>query len=191
MFDELVGNNVRIIPMEIHHTEELYTVVHDSMIWTHLPMTITSINDMELLVERALENKKSGTEFPFVVINRKNNQMIGSTRFLNISIPSKNLEIGWTWYTPTVWGTHLNTECKYLLLQYCFETLNLIRVQFKTDNLNVRSQKAIEKIGGVREGVLRNHMIREDGTFRHSVFYSIIESEWMSVKEKLETLLSK
>lgn len=91
----------------------------------------------------------------------------------------------------SVWRTPVNTECKYLLLKYCFETLNVIRVQFKTDDQNLRSQKAIERIGGVKEGILRNQMIRKDGTIRHSVFFSVIESEWALVKSRLESYLQR
>lgn len=155
----------------------------------HLPKAIHTLNDMKSFVEEALYKKETGLEDPFVVLLRDNDNIVGSTRFLEISNSNKSLEIGWTWYAPSVWGTHINTECKYLLLKYCFETLKLIRVQFKTDERNVRSQNAIKKIGGVKEGILRNHMIRKDGTFRNSVFYSIIESDWVSVKHKLEDLL--
>src|SRR5699024_2902682 len=112
-----------------------------------------------------------------------------STRFLNISIPNSNLEIGWTWLSPKVWRTSINTECKYLLLKHCFEMLGAIRVQLKTDSRNVRSQQAIERIGAVKEGVLRNHMVMSDGFLRHSVYYSVIDQEWSLVKDKLERML--
>ncbi|TXC79018.1 GNAT family N-acetyltransferase [Metabacillus litoralis] len=189
MFDELVGEKIRIVPMDKDHIQGLYEIGNDKIIWSHLPKAIYTLNDMKSFVEEALCKKETGMEFPFVVLLRDNDKIIGSTRFLDISTQNKSLEIGWTWYTPSVWGTHINTECKYLLLKYCFESLKLIRVQFKTDERNVRSQKAIEKIGGVKEGVLRNHMIRKDGTFRNSVFYSVIESDWVSVKNKLANIL--
>ncbi len=139
-------------------------------------------------MEKALEGKESKKEFPFVVLSH-NEQIIGSTRFLDISNTNKSLEIGWTWYSPAVWGTNTNTECKYLLLKHCFETMNLIRIQFKTDEQNIRSQKAIEKLGAVKEGILRNHMVRANGTYRNSVYYSIIDSEWRAVKTRLEDIL--
>ncbi|QGH33710.1 GNAT family N-acetyltransferase [Gracilibacillus salitolerans] len=189
MFDELVGEKVRIVPMESHHIQGLYDIANEERIWNHLPRNIQTITDMMSFVEEALEGKESGREFPFVVLRRDNEKIIGSTRFLDISNTNKSLEIGWTWYTPSVWGTHTNTECKYLLLKYCFETLKLIRVQFKTDEQNVRSQKAIEKIGAVKEGILRNQMIRKNGTYRNSIFYSIIEQEWEAVKNKLDNIL--
>ncbi len=189
MFDELVGEKVRIVPMESHHIQGLYDIANEERIWNHLPRNIQTITDMMSFVEEALEGKGSGREFPFVVLRRDNEKIIGSTRFLDISNTNKSLEIGWTWYTPSVWGTHTNAECKYLLLKYCFETLKLIRVQFKTDEQNVRSQKAIEKIGAVKEGILRNQMIRKNGTYRNSIFYSIIEQEWEAVKNKLDNIL--
>jgi RimJ/RimL family protein N-acetyltransferase len=113
----------------------------------------------------------------------------GATRYLNITPEHRGLEIGGTWYGLEFQRTVVNTECKYLLLQYAFETLGCIRVQFKTDRLNVRSQRAIERIGARREGVLRNHMILPDGRFRDSVFYSILDDEWSDAKLKLENLL--
>src|SRR5690606_33587051 len=106
---------------------------------------------------------------------------IGSTRFLEIDRENKGIEIGFTWLNPSVWRTSVNTECKYLLLQYCFEELKYIRVQFKTDILNVRSQTAIARLGAKKEGILRNQKIRQDGTYRDSVYFSIIESEWEEV----------
>lgn len=124
-----------------------------------------------------------------MIYDKQLDQIVGSTSFLSISIPNRNLEIGYTWLTPTVWRTRVNTECKYLLLKHCFETLKTIRVQLKTDRRNVRSQRAIERIGAIKEGTLRNQMIMPDGYLRDSVLYSIIDQEWASVKRKLERML--
>lgn len=120
---------------------------------------------------------------------KKTNQIIGSTRFLDIDYQQKRLEIGFTWITPTKWRTPINTECKYLLLKYAFEQLSVNRVQIKTDHENKRSQAAIERLGAKKEGILRNHMIRSNGTIRNTVVYSIIDSEWSDVKLRLEGLL--
>ena len=111
------------------------------------------------------------------------------TGYLNITPNDKGLEVGGTWYGLDFQRTAVNTECKYLLLTYAFEILGCIRVQIKTDSLNLRSQTAIERIGAVKEGVLRNHMILPNGRIRHSVFYSILDSEWVGVKKKLEQML--
>ncbi|PWU67273.1 GNAT family N-acetyltransferase [Gracilibacillus dipsosauri] len=188
MFDQLIGEKVKIVPMEKKHVQGLYEIAVEQDVWNHLPKNVQTINDMQSFVEKALEGKESKKEFPFVVLSH-NKQIIGSTRFLNISNTNKSLEIGWTWYSPAVWGTNTNTECKYLLLKHCFETMNLIRIQFKTDEQNIRSQKAIEKLGAVKEGILRNHMVRANGTYRNSVYYSIIDSEWRAVKTRLEDIL--
>ncbi|WP_416150061.1 GNAT family N-acetyltransferase [Salipaludibacillus sp. HK11] len=189
--NELIGNFVKVVPMETTHIQELYEIGKDKAIWTHSPFVVTleTSDDMKSIVEEALYQKELGTEFPFVVILRENDKVIGSTRFMEISDNNKSLEIGSTWLTPSVWGTQVNAECKYLLLKYCFETLKTIRVQLKTDEKNSRSQKAIERIGGVKEGILRNHIIRKDGTYRTSILYSIIDSEWDDVKNKLQFLL--
>jgi len=188
--DELLGENVRIVPMERDHIEGLFEAGSDELIWAHLPKSVKTIEEMEAFVDEALNNKKSGTSYPFVILLRKNNKVIGTTRFLGISPLDKGLEIGWTWLTSSVWGTQINAECKYILLKHCFETINTIRVQLITDEKNLQSQKAIEKIGGIKEGISRNHKIRENGTYRNSVVYSIIESEWPSVKRKLENMIN-
>ncbi|MGY3717353.1 GNAT family N-acetyltransferase [Sutcliffiella cohnii] len=185
----LTGDRVKIKPMEIHHVQELFEAGNNPSIWPYMSMNVQSMEDMNNLVTGALQARGQGSEFPFVIIDKDSGKIVGSTRFLNISIPNRNLEIGWTWLSPTVWRTRINTECKYLLLKHCFETLGTIRVQIKTDSRNVRSQQAIERIGGVKEGVHRNHMIMHDGYFRDTVFYSIIDKEWLQVKSNLESML--
>ncbi|SER44431.1 Protein N-acetyltransferase, RimJ/RimL family [Gracilibacillus ureilyticus] len=185
----LEGEFVKLAVMNSSHTKELFNAAKDASIWRHLPKTIQVFDDMQLFVNEAIEKMETGTEIPFVIIDKQSDEIVGSTRFLDISNFTRSLEIGWTWLTPHVWGTKVNMECKYLLLKYCFEKLNLIRVQLKTDEQNIRSQKAIERIGCKKEGILRNHMIRKDGTYRNSVIYSIIENDWISVKHQLENTL--
>ena len=158
-------------------------------IWPYLSTTIEKMDDVHNFVEKALSAKDAKTEFPFVIVDKKSGQIIGSTRFMDIDENHKRLEIGTSWITPAFWRTTINTNCKYLLLQYCFEVLNLQRVQIKTDHENVRAQKAIERIGGEKEGVLRNHMVRKDGTTRHTVMYSITLQEWPQVKKHVQQLL--
>lgn len=186
---ELIGERVEIRPMEAYHIQELFDVGNNPAIWSYMPIKVQSIEDMSYLVNGALQAREEGTEFPFVIFDKDSGEIVGSTRFLNISIPNSNLEIGWTWLSPTVWRTRINTECKYLLLKHCFETLGTIRVQLKTDSRNVRSQQAIERMGAVKEGVLRNHMVMSDGYFRNSVYYSVIDQDWAQVKDKLEGML--
>lgn len=186
---ELTGNYVKLAPMEKSHVESLFKAGQNVKIWPYMPMGIRTIDDMEQLVEDALKARETGTAFPFVIIDRENSEIVGSTRFLDISIPNRGLEIGWTWLSPYVWRTPINTECKFLLLEHCFETLGTIRVQLKTDERNVRSQKAIERLGAVKEGTLRNHRILRDGFYRNTVYYSILDTEWADVKRKLTDFL--
>ncbi len=129
-------------------------------------------------------------DLPFVVIHLASGRVAGATRYLNVMTKDRSLEIGGTWYGPEFQRTAVNTECKYLLLKHAFETLGCVRVQFKADLCNLRSQRAIERLGAKREGVLRNHMILPDGRLRDSVFYSILDTEWEEVKRRLERYLS-
>ena len=129
--------------------------------------------------------------FPFAIIDRASGTLVGSTRYYDISQTNRSLEIGSTWLTPRAWRTAVNTECKYLLLKHCFESLGTIRVQLKTDSRNLRSQKAIERLGASKEGILRNHMILPNGYIRDSVYYSIIEQEWPAIKGRLEGMLGR
>jgi RimJ/RimL family protein N-acetyltransferase len=145
-----------------------------------------SADDMRRWVQGIL----SQPDLPFVVIHLESGRVAGATRYLNIVPEHRGLEIGGTWYGVDFQRTAVNTECKYLLAKHAFETLGCIRVQFKTDLRNVRSQVAIERLGAKREGVLRNHMVMPDGTYRDSVFYSILDIEWPGIKERLEEKLS-
>jgi RimJ/RimL family protein N-acetyltransferase len=138
-----------------------------------------------------LNRARNGTDLPFVVIDLASGRVAGATRYLNIMPKDRGLEIGGTWYGTDFQRTAVNTECKYLLMTHAFEKLRAIRVQLKTDLRNERSQRAIERIGAKKEGVLRNHMILPDGYFRHSVFYSVLDSEWSEVKKNLESLMEK
>ncbi len=133
----------------------------------------------------------AGTDLPFAVIQLASGRVAGATRFMEIRPEHRGLEIGGTWYGLEFQRTVVNTECKYLLLRHAFEVLGAIRVQFKADVRNERSWRAIERLGAKREGILRNHMILPDGVIRDSVYYSIIDSEWPGVKQRLEDMLKK
>lgn len=184
----LNGKHVRLEPMTEAHVEGLTAVGLEDSIWKHMLYgNVRKENDIRRWVRDIL----SRPDLPFVAIHLASDRVAGATRYLNISPEHRGLEIGGTWYGPEFQRTAVNTECKYLLLQYAFETLGCIRVQFKTDMRNERSQKAIERIGAVKEGVLRNHMILPDGRYRDSVFFSILLSEWPDVKEKLKFLLNR
>jgi RimJ/RimL family protein N-acetyltransferase len=152
---------------------------------------INTEEDMRGWVRDILARAEKGTDLPFVAIQLASGRVAGATRYLNIMPKDRGLEIGGTWYGTDFQRTPVNTECKYLLLSHAFETLGCIRVQLKTDQRNERSQKAIERIGAKKEGVLRNHMILPDGRYRHSVFYSILDTEWPEVKKRLQELMHR
>ncbi|MGM9989035.1 MAG: GNAT family N-acetyltransferase [Bacillaceae bacterium] len=185
----LSGEHVLLRPMTEEDVQGLFEASKEESIWAYMPMSVRSIDDVNKMVKDALKKKEAGTEYPFVIIHKESNKIVGSTRFLDISVLNRNLEIGWTWYNPSVWRTAVNTECKYLLLTYCFETLKCIRVQLKTDERNIRSQVAIQRIGARKEGTLRNHRILANGFYRNTVMFSIIDSEWKDAKDRLEKMM--
>ncbi len=188
----LTGQHVRLEPMTEAHVPGLAEIGAGQTFWDFMLYgNINTVDDMRNWVQDILGRAEKGTDLPFVAIHLASGRVAGATRYLNIMPRDRGLEIGGTWYGPEFQRTALNTECKYLLLQHAFETLGCIRVQLKTDLRNERSQKAIERIGAVKEGVLRNHMILPDGRYRHSVFYSILDTEWPEVKKRLEEMLSR
>jgi RimJ/RimL family protein N-acetyltransferase len=185
----LTGKHVRLEPMTEAHIPALAQIGTGQDFWHFMLYgEMRTDTDMRNWVADILSRKG---DLPFVAVHLASGRVAGATRYLNVMPKDRGLEIGGTWYGPEFQRTAVNTECKYLLLGHVFETLGAIRVQLKTDSRNVRSQTAIERIGGIKEGTLRNHMILPDGVIRHSVFYSIIDSEWGEVKRKLEELLVK
>jgi N-acetyltransferase len=188
----LAGQIVRLEPLEMKHAAELYQVSQDQAIWTYMPAYPPgSLADMERIIATALHEQQASACQPFVIIDLVQGRVVGSTRYHNWSLQDHGVEIGWTWLTPFAQRTGVNTECKYLLLRHAFEGVGAIRVQFRTHHLNFKSQRALQRLGAIKEGELRNHMIMPDGSYRHSVFYSIIESEWPQVKAGLQTKMQR
>ncbi len=187
----LVGKVVRLEPLSLVHVADLCAVGLDDDIWRYMLYGwVRTPADMQRWVEAMLSLQEKGSDLPFAVIHLASGRAIGATRYLEIRPADRGLEIGGTWYGKAYQRTAVNTESKYLLLKHAFEALGCIRVQFKTDLRNVRSQQAIERLGAVKEGVFRNHRILPDGTIRHSVYYSIIAEEWPAVKARLEGYLT-
>lgn len=188
----LVGDHVRLEPLGLYHARDLFEAARGEGIWDYLPVaTPANTSEMETFVREALQLRDAGTSVPFAIIAAAEGVAVGSTRYLDIQPANRGLEIGWTWLGTDYQRTSVNTECKLLLLAHAFEALGAIRVQLKTDALNLRSQAAIERIGAKKEGVLRNHMIVQEGRYRDSVFYSIVESDWPQVRETLRRMLGK
>jgi len=188
----LTGKDVRLEPLSESHVPGLAEVGIGQKFW-HLMLygDMKTDADMRSWVQDMLKRAKKGADLPFAVIDLTTGRVAGATRYLNIMPKDRGLEIGGTWYGADFQRTGINTESKYLLMKHAFETLRAIRVQFKTDLRNERSQKAIERIGAKKEGILRNHMILPDGYIRDSVFYSVVDSEWPEVKKKLEAMMDK
>lgn len=181
----LKGTSVDLIPLEKLHFEELFAAASDKELWKLLPTDCSEKETFYRAYNFALTEREKGTQYPFVILHKATNKLVGSTRLFEIYPDDKKLEIGWTWIIKQFWGTEINLECKYLLLTYCFETLNANRVQLKTKDTNMRSRKAIEKIGGVFEGILRKERIQSDGTTRNAAYYSILDDEWGEAKQKI------
>jgi len=188
----LTGQHVRLEPMTEAHVPGLAQVGVGHDFWKFLLYgDMNTEADMQNWVKDILGRAEKGTDLPFVAIHLESGRVAGATRYLNIVPHDRGLEVGGTWYGPEFQRTAVNTECKYLLFGHAFENLGAIRLQLKTDSRNERSQRAIERIGAKQEGILRNHMILPDGYFRHSVFYSVLDTEWPEVKKNLEEMMKK
>ena len=188
----LTGKHVRLEPMNETHVPALAEIGAGQKFWDFMVYgKMETEDDMRGWVLDILSRAEKGTDVPFVAVHLASGRVAGATRYMNISPRDRGLEIGGTWYGLEFQRTAVNTECKYLLMRHAFEMLGCIRVQLKTDLRNERSQKAIERIGAVREGVLRNHMVLPDGYVRHSVFYSILDTEWADVKKNLEGMMER
>jgi len=186
----LNGKLIRLEPLVEEHIEQLAEVGIDERIWgLMLYGQMQNQEDLGEWVRELLRRQSRGTDLPFTVFLQRNGKAVGCTRFMDIRPEHRSVEIGGTWYGVEYQGSGINIEAKYLLLQHAFETLGCVRVQLKTDTRNLRSQRAIERIGAVREGVLRDHLILPDGYIRSSVIYSILAAEWPEVKMNLERRL--
>jgi N-acetyltransferase len=187
----LSGNNVRLEPMSEDHIPGLALAGKDPSIWKYMVYgDLSKTENMKKWVLDLLTRQASGTDLCYTVVHLPSGRVAGSTRYLEMHPEHLGLEIGGTWYAPEFQRTGVNTESKYLLIRYAFETIGCIRVQFKADARNLASLRAIERIGAQREGVLRNHYILPDGTYRDSVYFSIIVKEWPGVKLRLEQMLN-
>ena len=187
----LDGRHVRLEPLSRSHLAPLTVEGADAAIFQHFPAGFSSAEGMRAFFDDALQMREKGTGLPFVIIAKSEGKPVGSTRFGNLSRSHRRAEIGWTWLAPRHQRTGINTEMKYLMLRHAFETLKLIRVEFKTDSLNEKSRRALVRIGAVEEGTFRNHMIVQSGRIRHSVYYSITDGDWPKVKAHLEELMAR
>lgn len=188
----LTGKYVRLEPLSVQHLDDLTRVGLEPEIWKHMLYgDMRTKDDMRGWIEEMLRRQERGNDLPFAVIHLKDRCAVGGTRYHDIRRKDRGVAIGGTWYGLDYQRTAVNTESKYLLLRNAFEAWECVRVQIITDFRNERSQRAIERLGAVREGVLRDHMIRPNGELRSSVVYSILKDEWHEVKARLEEMLSR
>ncbi|XXM72329.1 GNAT family N-acetyltransferase [Lysinibacillus sphaericus] len=180
----LEGDRIKLAPMKLEHAPGLFRINHPE-IWAFMFSEIHTLGEMERWVSEAVKLREQRLALPFVVILKETDEIVGTTRIYELKESHKSCEVGSTWYGRDSQRTFVNTETKYLILRYCFEELGMIRVQLKTDERNVRSQKAIERLGAVKEGILRNERILASGYVRNAVLYSITNDEWAWVKQGL------
>ena len=187
----LEGHGIRLEPLLEEHGDALNAVAADGRLWELWFTTVPSADAMPAYVSDALQGQRDGHMLPWVVRELTTGAIIGSTRYHDIVPAIDRVEIGYTFYAQSRQRTHVNTTCKLLLLSHAFETLGCQVVGLRTDNFNFRSQRAIEALGAKRDGILRHHARRRDGTVRDSVMYSILASEWRDVRRHLELRLRR
>ena len=181
----LEGAFLRLEPVRPVHRDGLLAAAKSSEIWRWMPANLMDVEALDRWITEGVQRESQGLAYPFTVILKESGRIVGSTRYLDVRVEHGGVEIGWTWYSPDTWGTVVNPEAKLLLLQHAFEDWRAIRVQLKTDGMNVHSQRAILKLGAKHEGILRQHRIRPDGTIRDTVMFSIVDREWPGIKAEL------
>ena len=185
----LEGRHVRLEPLSQAHQPISPSSDSKRVCGAGFPTPVRTPEEMSAYIATALDEQARGVSLPFALIEKASGQAIGSTRYGNIDRTHHRVEIGWTWVAPPWQRSAVNTEAKYLLLRHAFETLGCIRVELKTDSLNEKSRAAILRIGAREEGTFRNHMITASGRIRHTVYFSILDSEWPDVKSRLQSML--
>lgn len=188
---ELKGELVTLVPLSAVHEDGLINAVKDGELWKLWYTSVPEPNQAKQYIEKALKEFKEGKSLPFAVIRNSDNKLIGSTRYMGADSKNKRLEIGTTFYAQSVQKTGINTECKYLLLSYAFEQLNCIAVELRTHWHNMNSRQAIARLGAKQDGVLRNHVLDKTGNLRDTVVFSILNSEWKTVKQSLAFKMTK
>ena len=184
----LPGLRVTLQPLSLQHHDDLVEAVQDGELWKLWYTLIPAPHDLRAEIERRLDLLVQRKMLPFAVVENASGKAVGMTTYLNIDVSHRHVEIGATWYRKRVQRTALNTECKLLLLTHAFETLNCIAVEFRTHFFNQQSRRAIERLGAKLDGILRNHQISSNGTLRDTCVYSIVNSEWPTVKTHLAWL---
>jgi RimJ/RimL family protein N-acetyltransferase len=182
----LTGTHVRLEPLEESHLDALSEVGLDPELWKWIPSQILDRDQMLRFIRTQLADQEKGTALPFATIDQASGKIVGNTRFMNIDMPNKRVEIGGTWIAKSWQRTAINPEAKFLMMRHAFETLGCNRVEWKTDALNTQSRNAILRLGAKQEGIFRQHIVTWSGRLRDSVYFSVIAPEWPDVKRALE-----
>jgi RimJ/RimL family protein N-acetyltransferase len=181
----LEGNGVRLEPLSREHEKGLIEAAKDGRLWELFFTSVPEPENARRYIEDALKGQERGEMLPWAVRDLKSDAIVGSTRYHDIVAAADRVEIGWTWYAARCQRTHVNSTCKLLLFEHAFEKLGCKVVGLRTDNFNFRSQRAIEALGAKKDGVIRHHWLRRDGSVRDSVMYSVLAHEWPDVKKHL------
>ena len=187
----LQDRGVRLEPLELHHEAGLAAAAADGQLWQLRITSVPGPDQTRAYIEAALQARREGHRFAFAVIEEASGAVIGTTSYHDIVPAVRRVEIGWTWYAKRVQRTHVNTTAKLLLLTHAFDTLGCHVVGWRTDNFNFASQRAIERLGARKDGVLRGHALRRDGTIRDTVMYSMRSGEWPEARAQLLYLLKQ
>jgi N-acetyltransferase len=187
----LEGKHVRLEPLRPEHALQLWEIAKEDLadLFQWIPYQLKSLEDFRAFNRQVLNEQARGLTVPFATVERDSNQVVGTTRFMNMDLPNRKVEIGSTWIAPPWQRTAINTEAKYLMLRHAFDVWKCLRVELKTDALNQRSRKAILRLGAKEEGTLRKHMLTYDGRQRDSVYFSILNAEWPIVRARLKLML--
>ena len=183
--------NVRLEPLGLEHAPGLAAAAADGALWTLRITSVPEPQDTRAYIETALEGRAQGHRFAFAVLDDASGQVLGSTSFHDILPAVRRVEIGWTWYRKSVQRTHVNTTAKLLMMGHAFDQLACHVVGWRTDNFNFASQRAIERLGAKKDGVIRGHALRRDGTIRDTVMYSMRSGEWPEARAQLLYLLER
>ncbi len=187
----LEGRGIRLEPLSLEHEAGLTSAASDGELWNLWFTSVPKPEETRGYISDALTGQQAGHMLPWAVRELSTNQIVGSTRYHDIVAKIDRVEIGYTWYAASWQRSHVNTTCKLLLMTHAFETLGCAVVGLRTDNFNFKSQRAIEGLGAKKDGIIRHHLARRDGTVRDSVIYSVLATEWSDVKRHLELRLAR
>jgi N-acetyltransferase len=188
---QLEGHGVRLEPLSLQHEAGLKQAAQDGKLWELFFTSVPEPENTRKYIEDALKGQEQGHMLPWAVRDLKSDEIVGSTRYHDILAVSDRVEIGYTWYAARCQRSHVNTACKLLLFEFAFEKTNCKVVGLRTDNFNFRSQRAIEALGAKKDGAIRHHQPRRDGSIRDTVMYSVLVAEWPAVKKHLELRLKR